>query len=51
MHTIIFVVVNSFLWVQDIVVTGGVNYVVWVTIPWAVGLGLHALTVALAKRR
>jgi len=51
MHTTIFVVVNSFLWVQDIVVTGGVNYVVWVTIPWAVGLGIHALTVALAKRR
>ena len=50
-HSIIFVLVNSFLWIQDIVVTGGLNYALWVTLPWAVGLGIHALTVVLDKRR
>ena len=42
---------NSFLWIQDIVITGGLNYALWVTLPWAVGLGIHALTVVLDKRR
>jgi 2TM domain len=50
-HSVIFVLVNSFLWIQDIVVTGELNYALWVTLPWAVGLGIHALTVVLDKRR
>lgn len=50
-HSIIFVLVNSFLWIQDIVITGGLNYALWVTLPWAVGLGIHAVSVILDKRR
>lgn len=50
-HAIIFLLVNSFLWVQSIVITGGVGYVIWVTLPWAVGLGIHAVSVALDRRR
>lgn len=42
-HAGIFVVVNAFLWLQDIIVGGGVDYAYWTTIPWGVGLAVHAL--------
>lgn len=41
-HTGIFVAVNAFIWVQDIAIGGGVNYAYWITIPWAIGLAIHA---------
>jgi len=41
-HTAIFVVVNAFLWIQDIASGGGLEYAYWTTIPWAVGLLSHA---------
>jgi hypothetical protein len=41
-HTGIFVVVNAFLWIQDIAAGGGLEYAYWITIPWAVGLLSHA---------
>ena len=41
-HTGIFLVVNAFIWVQDIAIGDGVNYAYWITIPWAVGLTVHA---------
>lgn len=41
-HTGIFTVVNAFIWLQDIALGEGF-YAYWVTIPWALGLGIHAL--------
>ena len=41
-HTAIFVVVNAFLWIQDIAAGGGLEYAYWISIPWAVGLLSHA---------
>lgn len=43
-HAVIFLVVNAFLWLQDIVTGGGLEYAYFATIPWAVGLALHAAT-------
>lgn len=40
-HAGIFVVVNAFIWLQDIALGGGLDYAYWVTIPWAIGLGIH----------
>ena len=42
-HSGIFVVVNAFLWVQDAVAGGGIEYAYWTTIPWAFGLLLFTL--------
>ena len=42
-HAGIFLLVNAFLWVQDIANGDGLNYAHWTTIPWAIGLGVHAL--------
>lgn len=44
-HPVAFVVVNAFLWIQDIALGDGLNYAYWVTIPWAVGLAAHAFSV------
>ncbi|MGD2043265.1 MAG: 2TM domain-containing protein [Acidimicrobiia bacterium] len=41
-HAGIFTVVNAFIWLQDIALGEGF-YAYWVTIPWALGLGIHAL--------
>jgi hypothetical protein len=41
-HAGIFLVVNAFLWAQDIIVGGGLEYAYWTTIPWAIGLVIHA---------
>ncbi len=49
-HAAVFVLVNSLLWVQDVLVTGGINYVLWVTIPWAVGLGVQAVAFFMGRR-
>lgn len=43
-HVGIFVAVNAFIWIQDIAIGGGVDYAYWITIPWAIGLTLHAAT-------
>lgn len=43
-HTGVFLVVNTFIWIQDIAIGGGVDYAYWVTIPWGIGLVIHALT-------
>ena len=44
-HTGAFVVVNAFVWIQDIAIGGGVDYAYWLTIPWGIGLTVHALVV------
>lgn len=50
-HTGIFVVVNAFLWIQDIASGGGLEYAYWITIPWGVGLIGHALAYAYSARK
>ncbi len=35
--------VNRFIWLQAIAIGGGMEYAYWVTIPWAIGLAIHAL--------
>jgi len=49
-HAVIFLVVNAFLWLQDIDLGGGLDYAYWTTIPWAVGLLAHALAWASSRR-
>ena len=44
-HTIAFVLVNAFLWIQDMAISSGLDYAYWVTIPWAIGLAIHAIVV------
>jgi hypothetical protein len=44
-HTAMFVLVNAFIWTQDIVLSGGVNYAWWITVPWGIGLAVHAVAV------
>jgi hypothetical protein len=49
-HGLVFVAVNAFLWIQDIALGGGLDYAYWVTIPWGIGLVVHAIT-ALREER
>lgn len=44
-HSVAFVLVNAFLWIQDIAMGDGLNYAYWATIPWAVGLAAHVIAV------
>lgn len=44
-HGVVFVAVNAFLWIQDIAIGGGLDYAYWITIPWGIGLAVHAITV------
>jgi hypothetical protein len=50
-HAAVFLVVNAFLWAQDIALGDGLNYAYWVTIPWGIGLAAHALTQYTATHR
>ena len=43
-HSGVFLVVNAFIWVQDIAIGGGLDYAYWVTVPWGIGLAIHAVT-------
>jgi hypothetical protein len=38
----VFPPVNAFVWIQDFAIGGGLDYAYWVTIPWAIGLAIHA---------
>lgn len=42
-HAIVFAVVNAFIWLQDYGMDGSVDYAFLVTIPWGIGLGIHAV--------
>lgn len=44
-HSGFFLVVNAFLWLQDIALGDGLNHAFWTTIPWGVGLAIHAFVV------
>lgn len=50
-HAGIFLVVNAFIWAQDIAIGGGLDYAYWITIPWGIGLTVHAVTVIQSRRR
>ncbi len=50
-HTGAFLVVNAFLWIQDLALGDGVNYAYWVTIPWGIGLAIHAMAHLRARGR
>lgn len=41
-HAGVFTLVNAFVWAQDLALGSGLDYALWLTIPWAIGLGLHA---------
>lgn len=47
-HAGVFVLVNAFIWAQDYALGTGLDYALWVTIPWGVGLLIHAITVVTA---
>jgi hypothetical protein len=49
-HAGVFLVVNAFLWIQDIAIGGGLDYAYWITIPWAIGLAAHAIAQGLGGR-
>lgn len=42
LHAGIFAAVNAFVWIQDFAIGGGLDYALWVTIPWAFALVVHA---------
>lgn len=42
-HGTVFLLVNAFLWVQDILIGDGLDYALWVTVPWGIGLAAHAV--------
>jgi hypothetical protein len=50
-HAGVFVVVNAFLWAQDIALGDGLNYALWITVPWGLGLAVHALSTYGSSRR
>ena len=50
-HAGIFAAVNAFIWIQDIAIGGGVNYAYLITIPWGIGLAIHATTYGYSRRR
>jgi hypothetical protein len=49
-HAGVFVLVNAFLWIQDLAAGGGLDYAYWTTIPWGFGLAMHALAYALSDK-
>jgi hypothetical protein len=40
-HIGFYLVINAFLWTQDIAAGGGLDYAYWVTVPWGIGLAAH----------
>lgn len=51
LHLGVFAVVNTFVWAQDAALGGGIDYALWVTIPWAFGLAAHAYGYVSGTRR
>ncbi|MGB8360819.1 MAG: 2TM domain-containing protein [Acidimicrobiia bacterium] len=49
-HFGIFVVVNALIWAQDLATGGGVH-AYWVTVPWTIGLGAHAVAYYMGASR
>ena len=49
-HSIVFLLVNGFLWFQDIAAGGGLEYAYWATVPWGIGLISHAIAYVSSRR-
>ncbi len=43
-HTVVFILVNAFVWIQDFALGTGLDYAYLLTVPWGVGLAVHAFT-------
>jgi len=43
-HAGVFTLVNAFVWAQDFAIGTGLDYAYLMTIPWGIGLAIHALT-------
>lgn len=41
-HAGVFTLVNAFVWAQDLALGSGLEYAYYMTIPWAIGLAIHA---------
>ncbi len=41
-HTGVFILVNAFVWAQDFALGTGLDYAYLMTIPWGIGLAIHA---------
>lgn len=50
-HAVVFVLVNAFLWTQDVLLGDGVDYAWIITLPWAVGLVAHTIAYRNATHR
>lgn len=50
-HAGAFVIINAFLWILDIVLSGGVGWAFWVTLTWGFALAFHALAYAVDGSR
>lgn len=50
-HTVVFILVNAYVWAQDFALGTGLDYAYLMTIPWGIGLAAHAMTYFGRKRR
>lgn len=50
-HAGVFILVNAFVWAQDLALGSGLDYALWVTIPWAIGLAFHAYVTSRSRTR
>ena len=50
-HGVVFALVNSFLWIQDLLAGGGIDWAYWTTIPWGIGLAIHGAVYGLDNGR
>jgi hypothetical protein len=50
-HAAVFIVVNALLWTQDFALGGGLDYAHLMTIPWGIGLAIHAIAYVVEARK
>ncbi len=50
-HTGAFLIINTFLWLLDLLGPGGINWAFWVTAAWAFALAFHALAYVVDGRQ
>lgn len=51
LHAGIFIAVNALVWIQDLAIGGGIDYALYMTIPWGIGLLIHGTVYALSRNR
>ena len=42
-HIGAFVIINAFFWILDSLGGGGINWAIWITVMWGIGLAFHVL--------